>query len=862
MKRHIRFAALMLTLVTMFSTLSATLSKTFANAAAASTSYGGFVRAYNYSTNGINISYPGSIARFTIFVNFPALEADDTTAGFHADGKITIPQLKSLKVEIGPDSSFGFAGGITEMTPFTDISFSAGTVSATFQLDLVFKGSPANDLELILSHDTKIADATSGDPITVVSASFKNSFFVIESLPNNSPEQTPDAGATPLLSATGNLPWLNAGVKGDIKFTLTNVSPHTANSVTVTLMEGEERLFQPTTVSGNIVSAGSMGQNGSRNVTLSVVVFEDIKEGYYTIPLSLSMRNNAGVQLEQKLDIQIYISNPKHTDEKGKASISVASATVDKNTPGSDGLITLTMAIANVGDANATDVRVSLTGFKSTEITLSENLVTKSLGNVAKGTQASATYLLKVAEGLESGSYALNAEIRYKQPDGTESTLTDIVYINIIRPVASQGLVQLSGISQNVSNPGSANVIKITLTVKNNGSSEVKDVLIGFEGLSSSSFTLSDGFGDMKLGNIAAGETADLTVALYVSKSLANGNYPLMVQLKYAAVAGGQLSNVETEVYVFVNRPEDAADVENKDSSVPRVIISKHEISEETVTAGNPFELNVTLLNTSTNKNVKNMKITVTDKDGIFIPVSGVNSFYVSQIIVGQTTDFVITLMPKQDAETKSFQVSISIDYEDEKNTAYSVVESLSIPVYQPQRLEVTNINFFEDGMGMGVLSFQFINKGKSSLYNMNIRVEGSMTAMEGDYYIGTFGPGQSDYYEDSIIPSLFGEIEGFVVIEYEDSAGTLQELRSPVAAFINEPYYPGGDEWVMDPSWPIEGEFLPDDGQMDGGGMPSWLSGWKMWAVIGVVVIAGIVTAVVLARRSKLRKAELDDYE
>ena len=509
MKRFNRIVALILSVIIMLSALPFS----FASASPATSSYSSLVSARQYSTNGVNISYPGSVARFTVIVNFPAPVDEGTDKGFHKDKSITTDQLKGLQISISNNSSFGFANGATSIKPFENTSFSATQVSDTIYLDLVFKGSPANDLELVLSHDTKIEAGTPGDytNFTTVTASSINSFFVAESLPNNSPEQTPDASATPVLSATGNLPRLTAGSKGDIKFTLANYSQHTANSVSVTLMEGEEKIFQPTTVSGNTVSAGSMGQNGTRSVTLSVVVFDDVKEGYYTIPLSLSMRNNAGTQLEQKLDIQVYIINPNKTGEKGAASLNVSSATVNKNTPGIDGLITLTMTIANVGDAGATDVRVSLAGFKSNEITLNENLVTKSLGSIAKGSNASTTYSLKVASNLEAGSYSLNAEVKYKQPDGTETTLTDVIYINIIKPLASSGLIQLSGMSQNVSNPGSANIIKITLSVKNNGSAEAKDVLLGFGGLSSSSFTLSDGFGDREIGNIPAGETVDVT---------------------------------------------------------------------------------------------------------------------------------------------------------------------------------------------------------------------------------------------------------------------------------------------------------------------------------------------------------------
>jgi hypothetical protein len=189
------------------------------------------------------------------------------------------------------------------------------------------------------------------------------------------------------------------------------------------------------------------------------------------------------------------------------------------------------------------------------------------------------------------------------------------------------------------------------------------------------------------------------------------------------------------------------------------------------------------------------------------------------------------------------------------------VTESLSIPVYQPQRLEIMNTSFFEDGMGMATLSFQFVNKGRSPLYNMNIRVEGPMNAMEGDYYIGTFNAGQSDYYEDSIIPQMYGELEGFIVIEYEDSAGTAQEFRSPLSAFISEPFMPGpgGEINPGDIGWPMDGM---DGIEGEGGG--GWFQGWRLWAIIGGAAVVCAVVLIVVIRRVKRKRAEaeLADYE
>ena len=818
-------------------------------------------------TGSGDISSAGSSATFTVTVEFPKL-ADSSNAEY---SDLSADQLEALEVTMGPGSGFSLRSGAMVVRPFTGKNFATippadsvvyGRSTATFTLDLTYTGR-SNDLVLTLKHPTM-----TGSPAVAEVATSTWSFFVKETIaapPIDIPQpDPPDYGATPYLSLTGSLPNLEAGKSGSIRFSLTNSSQHVAYGVNVSILEGAEGLFRPTTISGSIISVGTIrvGNSNSASVTIPVEVFDDVKEGYYTIPLRLTMTNTAGSSVEQISSIQVFIKNPNSGESAGTPSLSLASATVNKNTPGSDGLITLTLAIANIGDGTAADARISLTGFRSSEITLDESLVTKPLGDIASGARPTVTYSLKVAADLESGSYPLGVEVKYKLPDGTEGILTDVAYINIIRPAATQSNVQLTGISQDLSNPGTANIIRVTLNIQNKGSTAAQDVSVGFTGLSSSSFTLSGDFGERKLGNIAAGGTTSTTIPLYVSESLPNGNYPLSFFIRYTdtGASGAQGNLAETEVYIFVNRPEKPGEGpgEDVDNSVPRVIISRHAVSVDNVVAGSPFELSVTLLNTSTKKNIKNLKITVTDKDGIFIPVEGVNSFYVAEIPIGQTTDISIILMPKQDAETKSYPVSISLDYEDERDISYTVTESLSIPVYLPQRLEVMNVMFNEDGMGTAFLSFQIIDKGKAPLYNMNIRIDGPMNAMEGDYYIGTFGPGQSDYFEDTIYPQVYGEVSGDIVLEFEDSSGTQQEVRYPLFAFISEPYWPdpGFSEegmWPMDPNFPFEGEFGEDGG---------WFKTWMIWAIAGAVVVIAVVTIIIIVKTTKKKKAELNDYE
>ena len=824
------------------------------------------VNVTSYSRVGSGSLSAGSPTAYTVNISFPALAAGEATYP-----NLSVAQLQNMEITLG--SSFGFANGQTVQRPFLASPPAAGATTASFLIDVLYTGS-GNFLELTYTHDTGHAS-----PNNKAVGEWKP--FLSETLPQTEPPPIeippPTTYGSPHLSVSGNLPELEAGKNGTINFSLVNNSAYAAFGVSISLAQGSVSLFRPTGISASSINVGNItiGNANARSVSIPVEVFEDVDEGYYTVTVTATMRNGGGTTVTQDIPIQVFIKNPRTGTVSGKPSLNMFSATVDKNTPGADGIIELTLSIANVGDGLATDARVSLTGFRSTELMLNESLVTKALGDIEPGEKTPVTYSLRVAEELGSGSYPLNVEVRYKLPDGTDATMTDMAYINIIRPtVSTETRMQLTGISQDVSNPGSANTVRLTLTITNSGATTARDVSVGFSGLSASAFTLAGDFGDRKLENIEAGATVSTTFSLYVSPSLVNGNYPLTVVIKYSDSEGAQERTVETDVYVRVNRPDppkEEPEEEEPPGGVPRVIISRHSISVESVVAGSPFELSVTLLNTSETKNIENMKVTFTDAAGVFIPVAGVNSFYIPELPIGQTTEISITLSAKQDAETKSYPITISLEYEDEKSRPYTVSESLSIPVYLPQRLEVSNVNFFEDGRGMAFLSFQFINKGKSPLYNMNIRIEGSMSAMEGDYYIGTFHPGQADYFEDTIIPFMFGDVEGAIVLEYEDSAGTMQELRYPLMTYIGEPYYPDpGEEgffpggpggFPFDPGFPggedgmwIDGMWVENGG--GGEGLPLWL----LLTIIGGVVLAGLIVTIVLVKKAKRKRIEMED--
>jgi hypothetical protein len=201
------------------------------------------------------------------------------------------------------------------------------------------------------------------------------------------------------------------------------------------------------------------------------------------------------------------------------------------------------------------------------------------------------------------------------------------------------------------------------------------------------------------------------------------------------------------------------------------------------------------------------------------------------------------------------------MDYEDTRNNPYKAAPVLNIPVFTQIRLEATNITFEEDGNGTALLTFQIINKGLAPLSNLNVRIEGPMIAGEGDLFIGTLAPGAFDFYDDQIFPFEFGELNGEIVLEYEDASGTPGELRIPISAFISEPFFPDM-EWSDDgrlPFPPGEDMWYPEDFEEPPTAMP-W---WQLALIVGggLLVIVGITLGIIRRINRKRREAEDFDY-
>ncbi|MDR1062258.1 MAG: hypothetical protein LBL83_13860 [Clostridiales bacterium] len=308
-------------------------------------------------------------------------------------------------------------------------------------------------------------------------------------------------------------------------------------------------------------------------------------------------------------------------------------------------------------------------------------------------------------------------------------------------------------------------------------------------------------------------------------------------------------------------------------ASVPKIIISRYSYEPEDAKAGQTVDITLTFFNTSMSETVKNIKAqlnsassesssSTASQGGIFTPVEGSNTFYIEQIEPRHEVDKSITLYIKGDAEPKSYPLYSDIEYEDSKNNPITARESISIPVSQQTKLMIGDINMAgaeaSVGAGFGV-SFEFINMGKTTLYNVMVSTAGPFSAQAQSYYAGNMLSGATDFYDGSVVPESAGEQMGAVVVTYEDAAGKTYEERKefPISVMDSSDMDFGG----------MGGDAALDSGGMgDGGGEPApGLLGLAQRfakplpiaiAAGALLLIAGCV-ALAARRRKKRRRME-----
>ena len=225
--------------------------------------------------------------------------------------------------------------------------------------------------------------------------------------------------------------------------------------------------------------------------------------------------------------------------------------------------------------------------------------------------------------------------------------------------------------------------------------------------------------------------------------------------------------------------------------SQPKLIVEKYALSTEKLYAGEPFDLTLSLRNTSADEAIKNIQLRMVDETGTVLPAeNGSNTLYIKEMEKEGASTVKVTLQAAPDAEAKAYAMALSFSYDGvSSKQAYTTEESITLPIQQRIRIKCDEpLVYDEPWVGQtAAVGVSLYNMGKSSIYNCMVTVEGEGLSMPETYFGGNIASGGTMRAEFDVQTDVAGDIAGEVVISYEDVYGEQMQERLPLQMFVNE---------------------------------------------------------------------------
>lgn len=468
----------------------------------------------------------------------------------------------------------------------------------------------------------------------------------------------------------------------------------------------------------------------------------------------------------------------------------------------------------NSGTTNAVQLKMKNTGnapFNKVvagiglgdKMTLQNASTEQDLGSMSRTGEASASFPIFIDTSHTGGNVPLSFTVKATDPTGKEATFTITEYVTVNAGTSLADRLEIVNI-QNPANVSTDQNFDLKFAVKNNSATAAKNIKVTVEPTA----PIVNKTKNIFVVTLAGGESKAFNVQMFAvgGSELQSQNYPIKIT---AETTGTDASSIVQYTGVFVN-----AGNNNKNKTVPQIIITNYNYGNSAVVANEVFPLSIVLKNTNIDQTLRNIKVSFTAEDGVFIPHNTSNSFYIDKIGPGGSINKTVEFMTKPDAPEKTVSINVDMSYEDNKGNPVSVKDIISVPVIQERRLVIDDIvptdTYFAGEQGN--LTVQYYNMGKNTLNNLVIYAEGDFDFPQSTkVFAGKFDAGKNDFYDLQFIPKHTGESSGKIIFTFEDSSGKPIKIEKPFTIKAEEalPEDPMMDEEMMRPTGTGKGKFI-----------------------------------------------------
>ena len=289
--------------------------------------------------------------------------------------------------------------------------------------------------------------------------------------------------------------------------------------------------------------------------------------------------------------------------------------------------------------------------------------------------------------------------------------------------------------------------------------------------------------------------------------------------------------------------------VDKDQTTTPNLLVRTSNYGDA-VTAGSPFTLSLGLYATDGNETLNDVIVSLTLPENISLN-GGSLSNYVGSMAAKSMQNITFSVLPAAGFTGTVADITVNMTaVGDITGKAVSSTTTISIPVSQPDRFEVGQLQLSSDTMMVGdtgSVTLSYVNKGKNPIGNLEARLTGTNLGSESYQYLGNLNAGTEGSVDFDITPDAAGNISGIITLNYEDASGNPRTISKDFTATAEE----------INPD-----DIMPDyDPSMDEPqqtGMPVW--GWVLIVVCVGVVVAVVVVVIVRKRKRAKALAALDE--
>lgn len=440
----------------------------------------------------------------------------------------------------------------------------------------------------------------------------------------------------------------------------------------------------------------------------------------------------------------------------------------------------------------------------------------------------------------ENLSVTVGECVEYTEPVTEEVTQKEPDAPNIIINRSDIGTVK----------PGDA--FTVTVTFNNLSSTAATDAVATFE--PSEGLAINEKSFSKTVGKIAGKGSAKITVNLKALPSAASASQTLSVSLKYnyAALTATAQGTADEKLNIPLAISGEA--VQSGNAATPNIIVSNYSYGGSPIAAGDTFSLSVTFKNTSAKLPVDNIVMSLETGENLSITSSS-NTFYFNSLPAGGSKTQTVEMQVPANAAVTGAKADISFKYEyvlNGERASSSASESLSIPVYLPDRFSVTEPEAVFSTVGEETdISLPYVNRGKGEISNVEAVIEfdspDSATCEMPKQNLGNFEAGKSGTIDFFFTPNMAGEMSVKLIINYEDEMTQPKSIEIPLTFTVEDMIMPSDE-----PEYPGEYEEPEESGNA---------KKIVLICAVAAVLAAVIVTVIIIVlKKKKKAKVEIPD--